>query len=417
MRARIIRGGDRLPLQYGSSDHRGFPLRVLVVTSQFPIAGEPGRGRPIYQTLRELSALATVRVLSPVAIYPRWARPRSYVFRAPEHQAVAPGCDVRFVTYSALPAVSRPFNGASCARALAEPVAEFAPDVILSYWLYPDAYGAMVAARRAGVPLVAGARGSDIRVRDTISRWLTRRVVRNSDRLLCVSRDLGRLAISEYGAREDRVHVIPNGCDASIFHPGDRGEARSALGIDANAGLLVYVGRLVPEKGLRELLAAAAQLRATRPRLELAIVGDGPMREELAAARAASAFPLHLPGAASPTDVARWMVASDVVTLPSYSEGHPNVLVEALACGRPVVSTPVGGIPEVVDETCGVLVPPRDPQRLAAGLERALSSTWDSAALAARFSRDWASVAAETLEVCEASRRDYSASPIMQSRR
>lgn len=371
----------------------------------------------MYQTLRELSALATVRVLSPVAIYPRWAQPRSYVFRAPDTEAVAPGCDVRFVTYPALPGLSRPFNGSACARALAAPVAAFGPDVILSYWLYPDAYGAMVAAKRAGVPLVAGARGSDIRVRDTISRWLTRRVVRHADRLLCVSRDLGRLAVTEYGAREDRVHVIPNGCDASIFHPADRAEARAALGIDASAELVVYVGRLVPEKGLRELLSATGQLRATRPNLELAIVGDGPMRDELRAAQASSAFRLHLPGAAAPGDVARWMVASDVVTLPSYSEGHPNVLVEALACGRPVVSTPVGGIPEVVDDTCGVLVPPRDAPRLAGGLDEALTKTWNSAALAARFSRDWTRVAAETLEVCAASRRDHPASPIMRGRK
>jgi hypothetical protein len=111
-------------------------MRILVVTSQFPIAGEPTRGRPIHQTLTELGRLATVRVLSPVARYPRWARPRSYLFRAPDAGQSASGCDAVHVTYPALPMLSRPFNGWLCGRALRAEARAFAPDVILSYWLY-----------------------------------------------------------------------------------------------------------------------------------------------------------------------------------------------------------------------------------------------------------------------------------------
>lgn len=375
-------------------------MRLLIVTSQFPIAGEPNRGRPILQTVRALSRLAEVRVLSPIATYPRWARPRSYLFRAADPAHVVPGLDVRYVEYPALPAVSRPFNGALCAHALHAPLRAFAPDVVLAYWLYPDAYGAMRAARHAGVPLVAGARGSDLRVRDAISRRLTQPVVRSARRLLVVSEDLGRVAVRDYGADPARIRAIPNGCDASIFHPQDRAAARAALGIDGEAELVVYVGRLVPEKGLRELLEATAALASSRPRLQLALVGDGPMRAELDARAAAAPHRLHLPGAQDAPAVARWMAAADTVTLPSYSEGHPNVLVEALACGRPVVATPVGGIPEVVDAASGLLVPARDAQALAGGLREALERDWDVDALARRFSRDWDAVAADTLRAC-----------------
>ncbi|HMM25628.1 MAG TPA: hypothetical protein PKA36_12625, partial [Pseudoxanthomonas mexicana] len=122
-------------------------MRILIVTSQFPIAGEPHRGRPVYQTVRELSRLADVKVLSPIATYPGWARPRSYLYRPAEQDAVAPGCDTDYVTYPALPELSRPFNGHLCARALSRPVRAFAPDVVLAYWLYPDGYGALRAAR------------------------------------------------------------------------------------------------------------------------------------------------------------------------------------------------------------------------------------------------------------------------------
>lgn len=376
-------------------------MRLLIVTSQFPIAGEPNRGRPIYQTVRELSRLAQVRVLSPVATYPRWAQPRSYLYRASDEHHSVPGCDVEYVRYPALPAVSRPFNGRLCARAIAAPLRAFAPDLVLSYWLYPDAYGAMLAARQAEVPLVVGARGSDLRVRDAISRRLTRPVLHAARRLLVVSEDLGRVAERDYGAHLDRIRAIPNGCDASIFHPADRAEARRALDLPADAEVVTYVGRLVPEKGLRELLAAAGALRASRPRLQLVLVGEGPMHAELAALAAAGELPVRFAGTRPPAEVARWMCASDLVTLPSYSEGHPNVLVEALACGRPVVATPVGGIPEVVDAASGVLVPAREPAALAEGLREALERDWDEAALARRFSRDWRQVAQDTLLACE----------------
>ena len=376
-------------------------MRLLIVTSQFPIAGEPNRGRPIYQTVRALAGMAEVHVLSPIAMYPRWARPRSYLFRAPDPAFAIEGCPVEYLPYPALPAISRPINGALCARALHPVLARLQPDVVLSYWLYPDAYGALLAARRAGVPLVAGARGSDIRVRDAVSRRLTRRVVRAADALLTVSEDLGRLAVHDYGAHPDRVHVVPNGCDAGIFHPRDRAMARAALNVPDDARMIVYVGRLVAEKGLRELLEAARRLAPAMPRLRIALVGEGPMHAELAALAAQCGCEAMFAGAQPPDQVARWMAAADLVTLPSYSEGHPNVLVEALACGRGVVATTVGGIPEVVDAASGVLVPPRDAVALAEGLREGLARDWDETALAKRFSRSWTVVAQETLRACE----------------
>jgi glycosyltransferase involved in cell wall biosynthesis len=375
-------------------------MRILVVTSQFPIAGEPNRGRPILQTVRELARLADVRVISPVATYPRWARPRSYLFRAPLPQQMR-DCDTEYVSYPALPMVSRPFNGHLCGMAITEAMARFAPDVVLSYWLYPDAFGAMRAASRLGIPWVAGARGSDLRVRDAVSRVLTGQVVRRARRLLVVSEDLRRVAIERYGAAPDRTITIPNGCNAAIFHPASRSEARRQLGVDEGARLVVYVGRLVPEKGLRELLEATAMLSQAHPRVELALIGDGPLRDELdQSARRIAGVPVHLPGALDASMVARWMAASDLITLPSYSEGHPNVLVEALASGRPVVATHVGGIPEVVDASCGVLVAPRDVHALSVALGQVMDRGWDPDALARRFSRDWSGVARETLQVC-----------------
>lgn len=377
-------------------------LRILVVTSQFPIAGEPNRGRPIYQTVRELAQIADVKVISGVATYPQWARPRSYLFRAHDESHVVPGVDTEYVSYPALPLVTRPFNGLLCSRAIAASARRYRPDVILGYWLYPDAYAGMRAGHRLGVPLVAGALGSDLLVRDRWTQRLTRPVLRAARRTLVVSDDLGKAAVRAYGADPQRVRVIPNGCDASIFHPMDRAQARAALEVPADAELVLYVGRLVAEKGLRELFDAARALVAERPNLLIALAGEGPLQAELRQQLADDpALPVRLLGAQSPQQVAQWMAASNLVTLPSYSEGHPNVLVESLACGRAVVATHVGGIPEFIDEHCGVLLPPRDAAALVAGLRTALDTRWDEAGLARRFSRTWADVAVDTLRACE----------------
>ena len=250
-------------------------MRLLVVTSQFPIHGEPTRGRPVYQTVRELSRLADVHVVSPVAGYPRWARPRSYTYREVVGGAGdAPGCSVEYTRYPVLPLVSRPLNGWACGRTLDAALRRFRPDVVLGYWLYPDAVGAMQAARRAGVAFLAGARGSDLRVRDAVTRRMTRPVVRAARRLLVVSQDLGDVAVARYGALRERVRVVPNGCDAAIFHARDRAQARARLGLADSARLVLYVGRLVPEKGLRELFAASGGVAAKHPGLELALRGQ-----------------------------------------------------------------------------------------------------------------------------------------------
>lgn len=383
-------------------------MKIAVVTSQFPVPGDESRGRPILQTIEALAAIAEVEVFVPNARYPRWLSPRSY--RYADHGAgrsAVRGVPVNYTSFATVPVIGRLLNGIGAARAVRNHVREFGPDVVLSYWLYPDAYGAACVAGELGVPLVAGARGSDLRARDRLSLWLTHRALRRASRLLTVSDDLKRIATAAHGLSPAMVDVIPNGCNTDIFHTGDRGAERSSRGVPADARLLLYVGRLVPAKGLRELMAAWSRLAAADPRLHVAFVGDGALRGELQAQAESSgmAARVHLPGTADAGQVAGWMRACDVFCLPSYTEGYPNVLVEALACGRPLVATPVGGIVEIADDRNSVLVPPRDVDALAEGLARALREPWDEATLSNRFRRSWADVARETLRACEAARR------------
>jgi len=145
---------------------------------------------------------------------------------------------------------------------------------------------------------------------------------------------------------------------------------------------------------VRELSAAIELLAPRSPRIRAVLIGDGPLRAGLPPAR------LHFPGRQDSIAVARWLAAADLFCLPSYSEGCPNVVVEALATGCPVVATRVGGIPELIDPDSGVLVPPRDATALADGLAAALGRSWDRSAIARRHQRSWADAAAETWRIC-----------------
>jgi glycosyltransferase involved in cell wall biosynthesis len=314
-----------------------------------------------------------------------------------------PDVKANYYDFPALPLISRPINGWMAARVLLPHVRDFAPDMILSFFLYPDGYAALKIGRALSVPVVAVSIGSDInRIGDPISAMHTRTVVRKADFLVTVSSDLRRKAVA-MGALAERTRTIVNGCDLSVFHVMDRLVARQKLRIDPKSEAVVYIGRMDVKKGLRELVEAAVALHPQRPDLRVYMVGEGPDRTLIQSAidkNNATGYVHTLPGC--PFDeVAIWMVAADVVTLPSYMEGCPNVILEALACGRPVVATNVGGIPEIMSDECGQMVPPREPAALAQALASVLDRTWDSAAISAQRGRSWDAVEAELLEIFE----------------
>jgi glycosyltransferase involved in cell wall biosynthesis len=217
-------------------------------------------------------------------------------------------------------------------------------------------------------------------------------------RLVAVSRPLAEVAAG-LGVPRERIAVVENGVDRRLFFPADRSAARRELGLPAGARIILYVGRLEREKGVADLLEAFPRVATALPESVLVIVGDGGLRsrcEEAAArgGRVVCAGPRPL------EDVPRWLAACDVLTLPSWNEGTPNVLLEALAAGRRVVASRVGGIPDVIrNAELGELVPPRDVPILAATLARALVAPYDPNALAAAAPHDWSQSAAALLGV------------------
>jgi glycosyltransferase involved in cell wall biosynthesis len=172
--------------------------------------------------------------------------------------------------------------------------------------------------------------------------------------------------------------------------------------LDPRDRIIVYVGRLVATKGIFDLLAAFTELCKGDSFLRLVLVGDGVMRMDMeqAVQRLGLEHRVRLPGGKGHLDVARWLAASDMLCLPSWSEGYPNVVVEAIACGRPVVACDVGGTSEIVTASNGLLVPRRNPARLATAIREVLDRTWDESAVSRTVQRSWMNVAKETLHVC-----------------
>ena len=202
------------------------------------------------------------------------------------------------------------------------------------------------------------------------TRWL---YTRATARIVTTGEKLRRQVIEETGAAPGRVVSIPTGIDLERFRPADRVAARAALGLGQDGALIGIVATLRSWKGHRHLLAAFAALPRTDVRL--VIVGDGPQRSALEALALDLSIASRVRFAGNQADVAPWLQALDLFCLPSYAnEGVPQALMQAMACGLPVVTTPVGSIEEIVTHgVTGVLVPPEDPVRLRVALAELLA--------------------------------------------
>jgi D-inositol-3-phosphate glycosyltransferase len=211
-------------------------------------------------------------------------------------------------------------------------------------------------------------------------------VVAAADRLVANTTAEASQLVELYGAEPRRVSVVPPGVDLDVFTPGDPAAARARLGIESDARVLLFVGRIQPLKAPDVLLRAAAKLLSRSPDLRrnlvVAVVG-GPSGSGLA-------HPEHLGKLASSLgisdvvrfappvqqpDLADWYRAADLTVVPSYNESFGLVAVESQACGTPVVAAAVGGLQTAVDNgSSGYLIEGHDPHDYAATIERILTT-------------------------------------------
>jgi glycosyltransferase involved in cell wall biosynthesis len=249
--------------------------------------------------------------------------------------------------------------------------------VMHGHWVVPG--GVIAAAARPALPLVVSLHGSDVFVaeRTAVARAAAAQVFRRAGFVTACSQDLAARAVV-LGAAPDRLEVVPYGVDAARFKPAPeaRDTSRARLGLPAGAALIFAAGRLVRKKGF-EYLIEALPLVESGSAAHLAIAGTGDLAGELRArARAAGVEDrVHFLGDVSQHQVGTWFAAADAAVVPSVRDdsgnvdGLPNTVLEALASGTPLISTPAGGIAGVIDDgRTGVIVPERDAPALAAAI-------------------------------------------------
>jgi glycosyltransferase involved in cell wall biosynthesis len=258
------------------------------------------------------------------------------------------------------------------------------PDVLHTYLVSSNVFGTL-AGRLGGVAAVVTSRRDTGFSRNWRLRLLEERVINpRVDRVVAVSPTIAESTRRERGLCADRVLTIENGVDLAALEPALqlRDETRREWGLAPEDRAVGTIGHLSPIKGHADFLHAAALVAAADRRARFFVVGDGILRPSLEALARTLGIADRVVFTGAREDVPRLLAMLDVFVLPSHAEGMSNALLEAMALGRPVVATAVGGNPDVVrDGATGLLVPPRQPRALAAALAELLVEPARAAAL------------------------------------
>lgn len=370
-------------------------MRTLLFSTLYPSGVRPGHGIFVETRLRELLASNAVetQVVAPVpwffSTHPRYGE-YARMARIPTRETHN-GIEVAHPRYFLPPKVGMTMAPLSIALASIPAVRRilregFDFDLIDAHYYYPDGIAAALLAKWFKKPFVVTARGTDLNLipRHRLPRKMIRWAARRAEASICVSRAL-RDVLRELGAPADRIYVIRNGVDLSRFNPTPPNEARQALGLGVSP-ILLSVGNLVTNKGHHFVIDVLARLLLSYPDATLVVVGEGPERRNLETqvARMGLGMRVRFTGALPNAQLATWYSAADVLILASSREGWPNVLLEAMACGTPIVATKVGGIPEVVTtDSVGYLADSRDVPDLLKAVEGLLNARFDRAAVRA----------------------------------
>jgi glycosyltransferase involved in cell wall biosynthesis len=268
-------------------------------------------------------------------------------------------------------------------RTLRNTLVRLAPDVVHTHGYRADVLAGHVARRLAAptVTTVHGFTGGDWKNR--FYEQLQCRALRRFDAVVAVSRPMSDVLVGR-GVHAQRLHVVPNACATEQTALSGR-VARDVLGIGDQEFCIGWIGRLSHEKGADVMIATLAHpvLRAA----SLAIIGEGHERARLEAQAESARVAGRVHWCGRRHDARRLLRAFDCVVLSSRAEGTPMVLLEAMAAGVPIVATRVGGIPDVVDDSCARLVSPESPEQLAEAIVTLRSDADETARRAARASQ------------------------------
>ncbi|MDN3652427.1 glycosyltransferase [Thalassotalea ponticola] len=335
---------------------------ILVITNLYPVPWAPNRASFNRIQFAKLAGYHQVYVVVLVG-WIEWWRHR--------HQATDTD-SVIYCPYFYLPKVARvlvPYFQYLSLLCLLPRIRKLNCSVLLASWGYPDAVAVAMLNSHLKRPFFVKVHGSDVNehIQYAGRRQLMRKYLSKADGIFVVSKDLCN-KLKGIGISEDKLLLNYNGVEQQLFQPAEQ-----------YPGRCIFIGSLIDTKGVHELIDAFTQLCASSEHYHLDIVGDGPLffylKQLVSEKKLGSSITLH--GSLSASQVSHLLAKASLLVLPSHREGVPNVILEAFACGVPVVATKVGGIPEVVTQDVGLLVAKGDIQQLTKAMFEALHRAWD----------------------------------------
>ncbi len=348
-----------------------FKPAMVIISNLYPLPWEPNRAKFNHQQFALLKSDYQLSILVPVA-FPEWFKHRRQIKQSNE---------LRYLPYFYTPKLGRRFYSFMMFLSLLLHsgwwLKRKQPEVLLASWAYPEAVATSWLAKLYKARFFFKVHGSDINQLAQIPARAKqiRRASQRAIGILSVSQALAKEMVN-LGIAPNKISVIYNGVDHQKF------------GVDSerpySKPYVLYVGNLKTDKGVMELYQGFAQVAASQSQLQLVYAGTGPMKAliEQQAKRDGLSQRVNWLGSVAHDDLPAWISHAQLLALPSYAEGVPNVVLEAMACGTPVLATRVGGIPEVVNEAvCGVLIEPKRANAVADGIETMLKRDWDGTAI------------------------------------
>ncbi len=338
-------------------------MKILLISTTYPTPARPRQGAFNKVLVDALRARHDVRVVAPI--------PCTQLHQS--RSSTRSEADVFHPVYWFPPKIMRKHYGTCYWQSIRPTIARiakaFQPDIVLGYWLDPDGYAAVRAAKKLCVPCVVMSGGSDLRLlaKSADRQANMRSVLQQSARLIVVSQELIGHA-RNLGIEAARIDVVHRGIDRNCFRPIPQATARRECQIAVDSIVILWAGRFESVKNPGLLLAAARQWQQVwGKQLRIVMIGAGSLHRELVKQverdqlRDVVQFLAPMPQC----ELARYYNAADITVLTSNSEGIPNVLLESIACGTPFVATRVGGIPEIASPGIDQLVTAGDADRLA----------------------------------------------------
>ena len=357
-------------------------IKLLIITQFFPSQARPLFALYNKEDFESLSKHLDIELAVPVS----WI---TWLTKRKSCQQTTSTLEPHYFPYFYTPKVLRRFYGFFLwlsLRLRQGRIFSRRPDVVLVTWAYPDAVSVARLLQSKGVPFLVKVLGSDVNLHCQYPPRRKQVVValNQAKAVLSVSGAM-KDVLSEHGVSRQKIHVLYNGVDRGKFRPEDQADARRRLQLAQCATIFMFVGNLKAAKGAVDIVNAFERMTRLQEVEDpvLILVGEGEDRHlvERAANRArreCENVDIRLVGSKAHAELNDWMNAADFVCLPSYAEGVPNTLLEAMTCAKPVIATRVGGIPEIVSDDTGLLVEAGDIEALAEAMLEATKTQWNA---------------------------------------